>query len=94
MKRYTLGATQQGYMRDGCMIEDIDGEYVRYEDHAEKVNEIIKRLSGPGMPQHPTMGMWDDFCTVHKVPFEEFNKAAQAMLDGLRLDATGTPQEK
>ena len=32
------------------------------------------------------MGMWDDFCEVYKVPFDDFNKAAQAMLDGMRRD--------
>ena len=49
-----------------------------------KVTQMIEMLDAmPRLPLKPTMGMWDDFCSVYKVPFEDFKNACQAMLDGL-----------
>ena len=52
----------------------------------------LRRSGGPSMPEKPTMGMWDDFCTVFPVPFDQFEHAAKLMLDGMRRDAT--PEKK
>ena len=32
------------------------------------------------VPEEPTMGQWDDFCKVHSVPFDEFERAYKAMI--------------
>ena len=32
------------------------------------------------VPEEPTMGQWDDFCKVHSVPFDEFERAYKAMM--------------
>lgn len=53
------------------------------------MDEWISLHDGPNcLPEKPTMGMWDDFCTVYPVPFDQFERAAEIMLDGMRRDAT------
>ena len=32
------------------------------------------------VPVEPTMGQWDDFCKVHSVPFDVFERAYKAMM--------------
>lgn len=60
---------------------------------AREVLRLSASQSYVALPTAPTMGMWDDFCAVHKVPFDAFEKACKAMLDGLRRDAAA-PEAK
>jgi hypothetical protein len=51
-----------------------------------EANDLLlkRRLSDAGtvrVPREPTMGQWDDFCSVYKVPFDKFIAAYKAMLD-------------
>jgi len=54
-------------------------------DYAETMKEqnAMTPVAAEGwqlVPKEPTMGMWDDFCAVHRVPFDDFMRAYAAML--------------
>ena len=64
---------------------------IEREIHADRWSWTWDSTYGPSMPSEPTMGMWDDFCDVFKVPFDKFEQAYKAMRAGYerdRLDAT------
>ena len=62
-----------------------------------ELEAVQKRLesnphNGPSMPAKPTMGMWDDFCEVFKVPFDKFEQAYKAMRAGYERDLIYCPR--
>ena len=56
------------------------------------VRDLENSSNGPSMPAEPTMGMWDDFCEVYKVPFDAFEQAYKAMRAGYVRDLIYCPR--
>jgi hypothetical protein len=59
--------------------------------HVAKNGIYAERTIGPKLPVEPTMGMWDDFCMVHQIPFNDFLSGYRAMVRGLPT-STATQQ--
>jgi hypothetical protein len=85
-------ATANGMLRSlitiGKPYADAD---LDYQQAVREFDAALAASFGPNaLPAEPTMGMWDDFCAVHGVPFDDFIRAYKNMIDGMRRDTTAS----